>query len=477
MRIAVVGLNHKTAPVELREKMSIDDVELDDVLKQLRETRTILESVVVSTCNRTEIYALVSSVRAGDDFLKTFLAKRSGLSLDEIASHLYMYQGEQAVRHLMKVTCGLDSLVIGETQILGQVRSAYLTASDTGNTGALFNQLFRKAIQVGKKAQTDTSIGQNAVSVSYAAVQLARKIFGDLHDKGVLIVGAGKMSQLTAQHLKANGIHRVAIVNRTASKAQALAEQFDGVALPWEQLETALNDADIVISSTGSKEIVLHASTIAKAMKRRSGRPMALIDIAVPRDIDPEASKFSNVFLYDIDDLEGVVAANLAERERQAEFVEEMVQQALLEYSQWLSEQEVVPLITAIRDKGTKIQESVMESLRRKLPNLTDRELQLIQKHTMSIVNQLLREPIQNMKELAIASGGSKHVHVFAELFGITEENLSVNQGVLLGMPSRNVHENRLPSNGFVDLVRLWTEALQRDDDEGKRSGLHPVLR
>jgi glutamyl-tRNA reductase len=475
LHIMVVGLNHKTAPVELRERVSISDVELDDILNQFRQTRTVLEIVVLSTCNRTELYAVVNSSRAGEDFLVRFLSDRCHIAPDGLKPHLYVKYGHSAVTHLMKVASGLDSMVIGETQILGQVRNAFLTASDAGATGALLNQLFRKAIHVGKRAQTETTIGQSAVSVSYAAVQLAKKVFGDLRGHRVLVVGAGKMSRLTAQHLSSAGIEQIYIANRTYEKAEDLAEEFGGVAISWDNLSDALAEADIVISSTGSKGYVLSEAVVSEAVKRRHHKPFMLIDIAVPRDIEPSVSGLRNVYLYDIDDLEGVVAANLAERQRQAEVVERMIATALQEYSEWLSEQEVVPLIAAVRAKGTAIQSSVMESLKRKLPDLTERELELIHKHTMSIVNQLLRDPVQNMKELAIASGGTEHVRVFAQLFGLTDEDLrnySKESWLFAG-----ALENEGEAKGFTDLVKQWRNQLLREPSAQSKVTLHPVLR
>ncbi len=478
MHIMVVGLNHKTAPVEIREQVSISDLELDDVLSTLRQTRTILESVALSTCNRTELYAVVSSARAGEDFLVRLLQERCRDMDTDLRAHLYVKYGQAAVTHLMEVAAGLDSMVIGETQILGQVRNAFLAASDAGNTGALLNQLFRKAIHIGKRAQTETTIGQSAVSVSYAAVQLAKKILGDLKGKNVLVLGAGKMSRLTAQHLVSAGVQSLFIANRTYSRAQELAAEWNGTAVSWEEVEETLAVSDIVISSTGSKQYVLTKGMVDTALKRRHRKPCVLIDIAVPRDIDPEVGMIRNVYLYDIDDLENVVAANLAERERQAEVVGKMIQTALREYSEWLSEQEVVPLIAAIRAKGVEIQASVMESLKRKLPNLTDHELELIHKHTMSIVNQLLRNPIQNMKELAIANGGAQHVRIFAELFGVKEEDLR-KYGQASWVLDGIVANDSDAEAGFPGLVRRWTDHILREAaaSTGAQPNLHPVLR
>jgi len=470
MHFLVVGMSHKTAPVQLRERVSISDVEMDEVLAGFRSTSTILESVVVSTCNRFEVYAIVSSLRAGEDYLQKWLANRCGLSSTELNTHLYVRSGQVAMRHLMNVVSGLDSLVVGETQILGQVRTGFLVASDAGNTGALLNQLFRQAIQLGKRAQTETAIGQNPVSVSYAAVQLAKKILGDLQKSRVLVIGAGKMAQLTVQNLAIGEMQQVCVVNRTFVSAQRLAQVVQGTARPWEDLELLLSEADLVISSTGSPNVVITKQMVKQALsKKETGRPTVFIDIAVPRDIEESCGSLPGVYLYDIDDLEGVVTANIQERERQASQVYVMIDESLADYASWLAEQEVVPLITAIREKGTQIQADVMDSLRHKLPGLDERDLKLIHKHTMSIVNQLLRDPIQNMKELAIASGGAHHVQIFAQLFG-------VDPALYAKGASKPVLTEGI---GFADLVRQWSESLRGNDGAHKVGGpeLHPVLR
>lgn len=488
MHILVVGLNHTTASVELRERVSIADDEIHHVLTQLHQTRTVMESVVLSTCNRCEIYAVVTSPRAGEDFLTTFLARRANVDKAVLREHLYIYSGEAAARHIMKVATGLDSLVIGETQILGQVRSAFQLAVEEGSTGSLLNQLFRMAIQVGKRAQTETTIGQNPVSVSYAAVQLAKKIFGNLQGHRALVLGAGKMSELTAQHLVANGISDLVISNRTRAKAEVLANKYQGHTVAWDEMESILDSVDIVISSTSAKGFVIHPHAVAQATSKRGAKPLVLLDIAMPRDIDPSVSSCKQVYLYDVDDLEGVVAANLAERERQGTLVGAMIDESLNSFSDWLAEQEVVPLIAAIRSKGAQIQVSVMESLENKLPTLSERDLKIIQKHTMSIVNQLLRDPIENMKELAIASGGAKHVQVFAELFGVSDEMLSSSSSNLALVGAGAIQprttetkstEAVSPDSGFVNFVRQWQEAFLSDDKEGilRRDVLHPVLR
>ncbi|MBX5436584.1 MAG: glutamyl-tRNA reductase [Alicyclobacillaceae bacterium] len=478
MHIIVVGMNHRTAPVEVREQVSVPEAALPAVLAEIRESRTVLESVLLSTCNRTELYAVASSSRGGEEFLRRFFAVRLNQADGSVEPFLYVHRGEAAVTHLMRVACGLDSMVIGETQILGQVRSAYQAAVQAGNTGALLNQLFRMAIALGKQVQTEVGLSQNAVSVSYAAVQLVKKIFGELAGRTVLVIGAGKMGRLAVQHIQANGARRIRIANRTYERALELARACGGEAVPWEQLDAELAAADVVFSSTGAGSYVVSEADVERAVRRRVS-PLVLIDIAVPRDIDPRAGRHEGVYLYDIDDLRDVVAANLEERRRKAECVERMVRDALYRYSEWLAEQEVVPLIRAIRAKGVQIQAAVMDSLIRKLPELTERERQLIQKHTMSIVNQLLREPVQNMKEMAIASGGGAgHVQVFARLFGITPEMMATETGLGVLEPD----PNRLQAGVSQAEQMSWKERVlgwghDTAEDDGEHPVLHPVLR
>ena len=474
MRIVVVGLNHLTSPIEVREKVSIDTSQLPDILRQLRESRTILESVVLSTCNRTEIYAVVSSERAAWDYMSKLLQKRGQFSVEETEKYLYMHRGQVAVRHAMRVASGLDSIVIGETQILGQFSDAYSSALSRGNTGALLNQLFRLVIQIGKRAQSETAIGQAPVSVSYAAVQLCKKVFGHLEGHHALVLGAGKMSSLTVTHLLANGIGNVTIANRTIERAQSVAASTGVQVVDWTDRVAALASSDIVISSTSSPGVVLTREMVESALaKSRRSRKVLFIDIALPRDIAADVAHLKSTYLYDIDDLRGVVDANLAERERQAALVETMMDDAVVAFNTWLAEQEVVPLIAAIREKGVQIQSGVMESLVHKLPNLTEREHQLVQKHTMSIVNQLLRDPIQNMKELAIASGNGRDVAIFAQLFGISEADVA--RADETSVPSMKQESGNL---GFANRVLEWrhsvADAVEREDS---LHTLHPALR
>jgi glutamyl-tRNA reductase len=429
LHIVAVGVNYRTAPVEIREKVAFNE-ELKDALGTLRSTKSVLECVIVSTCNRTEIYAVVDQLHTGRYYIKTFLSNWFGLEKDSVTPYLQIWEQEPAVEHLLRVVCGLDSMILGETQILGQVRDSFLQAQEENTTGTVFNQLFKQAITVAKRSHSETQIGKNAVSVSYAAVELAKKIFGDLNKKRVLIIGAGKMGELTAKHLNCNGVHEVLVVNRTYEKANELAERFDGKAYEMDQLEYALLKSDIVISSTGSNSYVIDKQMMKSIIKERKGKPLFMVDIAVPRDISPDLDDFDSVFLYDIDDLQGIVEANITERQIEAEKIEIMIEEELIAFTSWLNTLGVVPVISALRQKALSIQAETMESIERKLPNLSEREMKVLRKHTKSIVNQLLRDPVTRVKEMAAEPNSDAALEMFKQIFAL-ENELTSQQGQL----------------------------------------------
>jgi len=304
MHIVVVGLNYKTAPVEIRERLTFEPTQIGEAMTQLQNKKSILENVIISTCNRTEIYAVVDQLHTGRFYIKQFLSEWFQLEQNDFVPYLFVYEQDGALNHLFQVSCGLNSMVVGETQILGQVRTSFLEAQSIKSTGTVFNQLFKQAITLAKKAHTETDIGANAVSVSYAAVELAKKIFGTLANKNVLILGAGKMGELAIQNLYSNGAKNVTVINRTVEKAEVLANRFEGIAKPLNELQCALIDADIVISSTGAKNFVITKTMMNAVDKIRRGNPLFMVDIAVPRDLDPMIAELESVFLYDIDDLE-----------------------------------------------------------------------------------------------------------------------------------------------------------------------------
>ncbi|MCG1027888.1 glutamyl-tRNA reductase [Virgibacillus halodenitrificans] len=422
MHIIKVGFNYKSAPVEVREKLTFAEHTLPDALNNLKQQKSILENVIVSTCNRTEIYAVVDQLHTGRYYIKQFLADWFQLEKEAFTSYLRIAENDGALEHLFRVTSGLDSMIIGETQILGQVRQAFFTAQDTKTTGTIFNQLFKQAITFGKRMQKETTIGENAVSVSYAAVELAKKIFGDLSNKHVVILGAGKMGELAAKNLQGSGATEITVVNRTLEKAEALADKFAAKADQFDNLLPVLQKADILISSTGSEELVLTKQSLAAIQKKRKGNPLFLVDIAVPRDLDPRIGELENVFLYDIDDLQHIVDENLQARKAAAEQIEIQVEEEIVLFKEWLKTLGVVPVISALRQKALSIQAETMKSIERKIPDLTVREKKVLNKHTKSIINQLLKEPVTQAKELADSKDADESLALFVNIFGIEEE-------------------------------------------------------
>ena len=421
MRIVVIGLNYKTAPVEIRERLTFNETELVDAIKKLNSKKSILENIILSTCNRTEIYAVVDQLHTGRYYIKEFLSEWFGMEQTEFSPFLYVYEDDGAVEHLFNVTCGLNSMVLGETQILGQMRTSFLLAQEEETTGSVFNHLFKQAITLGKRGHSETDIGANAVSVSYAAVELAKKIFGSLANKHVLIFGAGKMGELAAQNLQGNGVKKVTVINRTFDKAKVLAARFNGEAKTLAELERSLIEADILISSTGAKDFVISKETMARVEKKRRGNPLFMVDIAVPRDLDPRISELENVFLYDIDDLEGIVESNLQERQKAAAKIRLMIEKEIVDFNHWLGMLGVIPVISALREKALAIQSETMVSLERKLPNLSDRDIKVLNKHTKSIINQLLKDPILQAKELAARPDADQAMEFFMKIFNIEE--------------------------------------------------------
>lgn len=422
MHTLVVGLNYKTAPVEIREKLSFIESELPTAMDELKKQKSVLEDVIVSTCNRTEIYAVVDQLNPGKYFIKQFLSKWFDIPVDQFENHLFIREQDHAIEHLFHVTAGIDSMVLGETQILGQVRKSFLEGQQLGTTGTIYNKLFKQAITFAKRAHSETAIGENAVSVSYAAVELAKKIFGSLKNKHVAILGAGKMGELAIQNLYGSGVSKVTVINRTFEKAQTLASKFDGDAKSMNELQCSLLEADILISSTGATDYVIDYDMMKHVSRLRKADPLFMVDIAVPRDIDPRIADLPNVFLYDIDDLQGIVQANLAEREKAATEISTMIEHEILSFNEWLNQLGVGPVINALSKKANRIQEETMTSILNKMPDLTERERKILNKHTKSIINQLLKDPILQAKEMSGSSNAQEQLKMFQRIFGIEED-------------------------------------------------------
>ncbi|TDM10664.1 glutamyl-tRNA reductase [Macrococcus lamae] len=427
MHIVVVSVNHRTADVSLREKLTFSELNIESAHQTLINQKSVLEGVIVSTCNRTEIYAVVDQLHTGRYYIQSFLAEWFDVAIEVVKSVTTVKSGDEAVSHLYSVTAGLDSIVLGETQILGQVRDSFLIAQSMGATGTIFNKLFKEAVTVAKRAHSETDISSKAVSVSYAAVELSKKILGTLNDKRILIIGAGEMAELALENLSGSGAEDITVINRTSEKAMNLADKFGGRHLTMNELQCAMMNSDIVITSTSARDYIITEEMMNGIMRMRPSNPIVLIDIAVPRDIDPMVGKHDLVFNYDVDDLKGLVDANLAEREKAAEKIHFMIDHAVLQFTEWVNMLGVVPVITALREKALRIQETTMESIDRKMPDLTDRERKVISKHMKSIINQMLKDPIQQAKELSGHDNRNEQLQFFQEIFDITSEVETIN--------------------------------------------------
>jgi len=415
--IVIVGVSHRTAPLEVRESLGFSREQLPEVLARLRSDAGLAEAMLLSTCNRVEIYGRMAEDRAGDA-LAAFLAESHGKPLSAISSHVYRMEGEAAVRHAFRVAASLDSLVLGEPQILGQVKEAYQIAEGARCLGSALNALRNRSFAAAKRARTETGIGQNAVSISYVAVELARKIFGDLKGKSVLLVGAGKMSELAAKHLVRSGAHATVLGGRNFGRASELASALGGRAAPFESLREELIRAEIVISGTGAPGTVIHREDVEIARGARL-KPLFLIDIAVPRDVEPSVAELSGVFLYDLDDLKSVAEANLRERQKEAAAAEAIVEQEVLEFIAWEKSLDVVPLLSDIRRRGDEIRREEIARLRKRLGPLTPEQDAALEAAASAIVNKLLHQPTAQLKEIARNGHAAEQIGFIRKLFGL----------------------------------------------------------
>ncbi|MTI82567.1 MAG: glutamyl-tRNA reductase [Firmicutes bacterium] len=424
MFIVAVGINHKTAPVEVRERMSFAEHSMPESLAGLRSYPVINGAVILSTCNRTEIYTVNEDAEQGLEDIKEFLSLKSGLDTEVIGNYLYSFFDHDAVKHLYQVAAGLDSMLLGETQILGQVRAAYELSLESGNTGRILNILFQQAIRTGKRARAETGIDQHAVSISYAAVELAKQIFKDLTGRSVLVIGAGKMSELTTKHLVANGVSGVIVSNRSFDRAVTLANQFNGIAVKFNDLFKYMGDADIVISCTAASHYVVHQKQVAEFMHKQPGKQLMMIDIAVPRDIEPDVREIPGVTVYDVDALQNVVDSNFDKRKRSAMMAETIIEEDTQEYVKWLKTQFVIPAISELKHRGEQIKQKELRRAYNRLGELSDHEKKVVSSLANSIVNQLLHDPVTRLKSYAVTDKGSVYTEALEKLFNLhTGEN------------------------------------------------------
>lgn len=420
MQLAAIGLSHKRAPVEVRELLACPPARQEAALTGLLGCAA--EGVILSTCNRMEVYAVLDNPAAGPEDLAAFVGDFNGLTPDAFVPYLYHLRGEEVVEHLFAVASGLDSMIIGEPQILGQVRDAYETASACGATGPILSWIFSHALKAGKQVRSETEITRSAVSISYAAVELARKVFGSLTGRSILVVGAGKMGELAARTLSDHGLSDVVVTNRTFARAAQLAERFGGLAAEFDRLPELVERADVVVTSTGAPGFVLTPTLVKQAMHGRRNRPLFVIDIAVPRDVDPLVQRLDNVFLYDIDDLQAVCAANLEERRREVARAQKIIDAEMAAYRAWWANLGVVPTISSLRRRAEEIRQSELKKALGRMGELSERQQSTLDALTTAIVNKLLHQPITRLKTQAEMGGDGQYVRVTRELFGLDED-------------------------------------------------------
>ncbi|MDD4334244.1 MAG: glutamyl-tRNA reductase [Desulfotomaculaceae bacterium] len=419
MLITVVGLNHRTAPVEVREKLSFPAHTLKGALRRLKSYPVIEGCVILSTCNRTEIYAAAIEMDEGINAIWDFMSRWSGVNISEIKNFTYCHTLYDMIRHTFRVASGLDSMLLGETQILGQLRTAYIDAVEYEATNRVINTLFQLALTVGKRVRTETGIDRNAVSISYAAVELAKQYLGDLNKHRVLVIGAGKMSELTARHLVDNGIPGVIVSNRSFDRAAALAARFNGRAVNFSELYKYMENTDIVISCTAASHTVVKTEEMRRVMEKRNGKKIFMVDIAVPRDIEPEVGKLKGVTLYDIDDLKTVVDHNLTERRNAANKAESIIEEELEKFMKWHSTQFVIPTIATLKNWGEEIKRKELQRALNRLGELSEHDRKVVSSLANSIVNQMLHVPITQLKKYALTVEGHLYTEIMQNLFDL----------------------------------------------------------
>ena len=423
MPIVVVGLNHKTAPIDTLERLSISADDLPKALHQLCTYEHVLESAVLSTCNRIEVYAVVSKFHGGAQDIRNFFAEFCHVAPEDFTDHLYTYHDDGAVRHLFRVAAGVDSMVVGESEILGQVRRAHQVAEEEGSAHRVLGAAFRQSFRVGKRARTETAVGRNPVSISSAAVELAKRAFSDgtLDGKEIVIVGAGKMGRLAADALTSSGARKVTVVNRTEERAQALADALDVDSMPLERLEEAIRGADILICSTTAPQPVVGKELVVHAMEGRD-RELFIVDIAVPRDVDPAVAEVEGVILRDIDDLRGVVDSGIGSRLGEISKVEDILSEELEHFLAWERTGEIAPTIAALVSKADEVRRAEIELLKRKAPGLTQEQIDAIEHLSRRIVSKLLHVPISTAKEVSSSKQGYLYLNALRGLFKLDDE-------------------------------------------------------
>lgn len=420
--IVLLGMNHNTAPVEIREQLAVACRKEVNPLHMLPHLEQVDEMVFLSTCNRVEFLFTCNSVAQGIREIKAVLGTHIGLS-DSVPldSYLYVHKDLEAVKHLFMVASSLDSMIVGEPQILGQLKQAYRDAVEYRTVRVVLNRLLHKAFSVAKRVRTETCIGSCAVSVSYAAVELARKIFGDLRDKSVLLIGAGEMAELAAEHFLRQGVRRMMVANRTLERAMELAARFKAETVSFDRFLEEFKVMDIVVSSTGAKQPLILYQDVRSRMRERRNKPLFFIDIAVPRDVDPRVNEIDNVYVYDIDDLQGVIDHNREERQNQAQIAEHIINEETIKFNNWMNSLSAVPTIVSVRQKAESIRRNELRKTFSQLPDLSESEKEAIEILTASIIKKLLHDPIVFLKKKAQRNAQAIYMDFTQQLFNLVE--------------------------------------------------------
>jgi glutamyl-tRNA reductase len=419
--IVAIGLNHKTAPVEIRERLAFSKEDTPRVLEAMGQHPWVDEIALFSTCNRVEFLLASQDAPSAVEAVKDFMAEFKDTPRDTFEQSLYVYHGDEAVRHIFRVAASLDSMVVGEPQILGQIKESYLHACDYRTCGVVLNRLMHRSFSVAKRVRTETGIGDHAVSISYAAVELGRKIFGELEGKAVLLLGAGEMAELAVEHLANNRVQPIFVANRTFERGLELAERFRGTAIRFEEVRNYLKQVDIVISSTGAREYILVRDDFKGLMRARKNRPLFFIDIAVPRDIDPEINRINNVYVYDIDDLKTAIQENIDEREHEALRGERIVDAAVIQFRRWFQSLDVVPTVIALRDKMEEIRQKELKKTFGSLRASSEEDRAAIDRLTAALVNKILHGPTVFLKQSANKEEKALYVDMTRKLFSLDE--------------------------------------------------------
>ena len=421
VNLILVGVNHKTTPVEIREKLAFTKGKIEESVDRLFNFPDIIEHTILSTCNRVEIYARANCQDSAIKAIKQFICDFHEVSPVELEDHFYSYRNEEAVEHLFRVSSSLDSMILGEAQILGQVKDAYSLAKDLRSTGLVLNQLFKKAFSVAKKVREETGIAERCVSISSAAVELAQKIFDDLENRTVMLVGTGEMAELAAKHLISYGVKTVYVTSRTYDRAANLARTLNGSALDFEAFKNELHRADIVITSTSASNFIIKKEMVEKAIHKRKNKPIFFIDIAVPRDIEPDINDLENIYLYDIDDLHVVVSANMKEREKEADNAMNLISQEVTKFNNWVGTLDAVPTIVEIRKKAENIRMQEIEKTLKKISHLSEDDKQLLRQMSSSMVNKILHKPTIKLKQKTQSEDGHLYLKAIRHLFHLDD--------------------------------------------------------